>query len=57
MKDANAAITLLEKWPEKIQALNGIPGAPGDGKMKDPGDEVGLLSRGFDSLVGRALHW
>ena len=24
MKDANAAITLPEKWPEKIQALNGI---------------------------------
>ena len=24
MKDANAAMTLLEKWPEKIQALNGI---------------------------------
>ena len=24
MKDANAAITLLEKWPEKIQPLNGI---------------------------------
>ena len=24
MKDANAAVTLLEKWPEKIQALNGI---------------------------------
>ena len=24
MKDANAAITLLEKWQEKIQALNGI---------------------------------
>ena len=23
-KDANAAITLLEKWPEKIQALNWI---------------------------------
>ena len=24
MKDANAAITLLEKLPEKIQASNGI---------------------------------
>ena len=24
MKDANAAMTLMEKWPEKIQALNGI---------------------------------
>ena len=24
MKDTNAAITLLEKWPEKIQVLNGI---------------------------------
>ena len=24
MKDANAAITLLEKWPEKIKSLNGI---------------------------------
>ena len=24
MKDANAAMTLLEKWPEKIQALNRI---------------------------------
>ena len=24
MKDANAAITLLEKWPENFQALNGI---------------------------------
>ena len=24
IKDANAAITLLEKWPEKIQALNWI---------------------------------
>ena len=24
MKDANAALTLLEKLPEKIQALNGI---------------------------------
>ena len=24
MKDANAAMTLLEKRPEKIQALNGI---------------------------------
>ena len=24
MKDVNEAITVLEKWPEKIQALNGI---------------------------------
>ena len=24
MKGLNAAITLLEKWPKKIQALNGI---------------------------------
>ena len=24
MKDANAAVTLVEKWPKKIQALNRI---------------------------------
>ena len=49
--NASAAVTLLEQRPEKnFQALSGI-------RTHDLCDASAVLSCGFDSSVGRALHW
>ena len=73
IKDANAAITLLEKWPEKNSGFerdsnprplryrcNALPtevSKPYERAVVFGFGPTGPLSCGFDSSVGRALHW